>query len=315
MCPISMTYSVIPALRQQPELAEEWEPRFGSLEYDRRLVPAVDKKGALCGMGDDREAGRLRRPGQHDHRAPAERRRPRRRVRADRPQVVLLGADVRRVPRARAGRRRDLLLPDAPLPPRRRAQPHPPPAAEGQARQPLQRLLRGRVRRRVGPPRRRGGRWRADDHRDGQLHPAGLRGRLVGRDAPRHRRRDQPHLPPLGVRKDPDRPAADAERARRSCCGVRGGDDLIAAPRPGLRRVDRGRRAGDRAETDLQRCAQVLDLQARALARIRGARVLRRERLRGRVRDAADVPREPAGIDLGGLGQRAGAGRAARPGA
>ena len=33
-CPISMTYSVIPALRKQPELADEWEPRFTSLRYD-----------------------------------------------------------------------------------------------------------------------------------------------------------------------------------------------------------------------------------------------------------------------------------------
>src|SRR5581483_8954219 len=50
-CPISMTYSVIPAIRKQPELAEEWEPRFTSLSYDgERLVPAPDKKGALCGM-------------------------------------------------------------------------------------------------------------------------------------------------------------------------------------------------------------------------------------------------------------------------
>src|SRR5215211_4947271 len=33
-CPISMTYSVIPALRRQPELADEWERRFLSLSYD-----------------------------------------------------------------------------------------------------------------------------------------------------------------------------------------------------------------------------------------------------------------------------------------
>ena len=30
-CPISMTYSVIPAIRRQPEVAAEWEPRFLSL--------------------------------------------------------------------------------------------------------------------------------------------------------------------------------------------------------------------------------------------------------------------------------------------
>ena len=57
-CPISMTYSVIPALRKQPELAAEWEPRFTSLEYDgERLRPAADKAGALCGMGMTEKQG------------------------------------------------------------------------------------------------------------------------------------------------------------------------------------------------------------------------------------------------------------------
>ncbi|MGH2989096.1 MAG: acyl-CoA dehydrogenase family protein [Solirubrobacterales bacterium] len=56
-CPISMTYSAIPALRAQPELAEEWEPRFLSLEYDERLVPAPDKTGALCGMAMTEKQG------------------------------------------------------------------------------------------------------------------------------------------------------------------------------------------------------------------------------------------------------------------
>jgi putative acyl-CoA dehydrogenase len=57
-CPISMTYSAIPALRAQPELAEEWEPRFLSLSYDgERLVPAPDKTGALCGMAMTEKQG------------------------------------------------------------------------------------------------------------------------------------------------------------------------------------------------------------------------------------------------------------------
>jgi putative acyl-CoA dehydrogenase len=57
-CPISMTYSGIPAIRRQPEIAEEWEPRFLSLEYDgERLVPAPDKRGALCGMGMTEKQG------------------------------------------------------------------------------------------------------------------------------------------------------------------------------------------------------------------------------------------------------------------
>jgi len=57
-CPVSMTYSVIPALRKQPEVAAEWEPRFLSLSYDgERLRPAPDKAGALCGMGMTEKQG------------------------------------------------------------------------------------------------------------------------------------------------------------------------------------------------------------------------------------------------------------------
>lgn len=56
-CPISMTYSVIPALRAQPELADVWEPRFGSLDYDGRMVPSEDKAGALCGMAMTEKQG------------------------------------------------------------------------------------------------------------------------------------------------------------------------------------------------------------------------------------------------------------------
>jgi putative acyl-CoA dehydrogenase len=57
-CPISMTYSAIPVLRAQPELAQEWESRFMSLSYDgERLVPAPDKAGALCGMAMTEKQG------------------------------------------------------------------------------------------------------------------------------------------------------------------------------------------------------------------------------------------------------------------
>ncbi len=49
-CPISMTYSAIPALRKQPEIAAQWERRLTSLEYDPRMIPAEQKSGALCGM-------------------------------------------------------------------------------------------------------------------------------------------------------------------------------------------------------------------------------------------------------------------------
>ena len=57
-CPISMTYSGIPALRVQPELAAEWEQRLTSNAYDgERLRPAPDKAGALCGMAMTEKQG------------------------------------------------------------------------------------------------------------------------------------------------------------------------------------------------------------------------------------------------------------------
>jgi putative acyl-CoA dehydrogenase len=56
-CPISMTYSVVPALRTQPELAAEWEPRLFSAEYDPSNAPAPEKTGALAGMGMTEKQG------------------------------------------------------------------------------------------------------------------------------------------------------------------------------------------------------------------------------------------------------------------
>jgi putative acyl-CoA dehydrogenase len=56
-CPISMTYSGVPALRVQPELAAEWEPRLTSTEYDPRMRPATEKRGALCGMAMTEKQG------------------------------------------------------------------------------------------------------------------------------------------------------------------------------------------------------------------------------------------------------------------
>ena len=56
-CPISMTYSVVPALRKQPELAEEWEPRILSNVYDPRQIAASEKEGSLFGMGMTEKQG------------------------------------------------------------------------------------------------------------------------------------------------------------------------------------------------------------------------------------------------------------------
>ena len=56
-CPISMTYAAVPALRAQPELAAEWEPRITSLAYDFGLRAAGEKRGMLCGMGMTEKQG------------------------------------------------------------------------------------------------------------------------------------------------------------------------------------------------------------------------------------------------------------------
>lgn len=56
-CPISMTYSIVPALRNQPDLADEWEPRLVARAYDPRNVPGREKPGALAGMGMTEKQG------------------------------------------------------------------------------------------------------------------------------------------------------------------------------------------------------------------------------------------------------------------
>ncbi len=57
-CPVSMTYAVVPALRQQPELAREWEARIHTMRYDPRCRPVGEKSGALMGMAmTERQGG------------------------------------------------------------------------------------------------------------------------------------------------------------------------------------------------------------------------------------------------------------------
>ena len=48
MCPVSMTYSAIPALREEPDLAAEWEPRVTRPSYD---------DGVLVGMAMTEKQG------------------------------------------------------------------------------------------------------------------------------------------------------------------------------------------------------------------------------------------------------------------
>jgi putative acyl-CoA dehydrogenase len=52
-----MTFAAVPALRAQPDVAAEWVPRLTSTEYDPRVLPAAQKRGALCGMAMTEKQG------------------------------------------------------------------------------------------------------------------------------------------------------------------------------------------------------------------------------------------------------------------
>ncbi|MFD6231709.1 acyl-CoA dehydrogenase family protein [Streptomyces sp. NPDC060232] len=56
-CPISMTHAAVPALRADPSIAAEWEPRLTSHVYEEGLRPAARKAGVLFGMGMTEKQG------------------------------------------------------------------------------------------------------------------------------------------------------------------------------------------------------------------------------------------------------------------
>ncbi|MFG2450879.1 acyl-CoA dehydrogenase family protein [Streptomyces sp. NPDC048512] len=56
-CPLSMTHAAVPALRTDPALAAEWEPRLTSTIYDQELRPASRKPGVIFGMGMTEKQG------------------------------------------------------------------------------------------------------------------------------------------------------------------------------------------------------------------------------------------------------------------
>ncbi len=56
-CPMSMTYAVVPSLRAQPDIAEQWVPRVVGRTYDPTFRPAHDKAGATFGMAMTEKQG------------------------------------------------------------------------------------------------------------------------------------------------------------------------------------------------------------------------------------------------------------------
>jgi putative acyl-CoA dehydrogenase len=56
-CPITMTYAVVPALRNAPDLAATYEPLLTGRAYDPGLRPPLTKRGLLAGMGMTEKQG------------------------------------------------------------------------------------------------------------------------------------------------------------------------------------------------------------------------------------------------------------------
>jgi putative acyl-CoA dehydrogenase len=57
LCPVTMTHAAVPALRQQPEIADALLPRMLSRRYDERFRPHGEKAGITIGMGMTEKQG------------------------------------------------------------------------------------------------------------------------------------------------------------------------------------------------------------------------------------------------------------------
>lgn len=57
MCPISMTYASVPALRHQSEVAAQWVPKIVGGRYDGPLRPIAEKRGVTIGMAMTEKQG------------------------------------------------------------------------------------------------------------------------------------------------------------------------------------------------------------------------------------------------------------------
>ncbi len=57
MCPLTMTFAAVPALRQQADVAARWVPRLLHDTYDARLRPASEKTACTIGMAMTEKQG------------------------------------------------------------------------------------------------------------------------------------------------------------------------------------------------------------------------------------------------------------------
>jgi putative acyl-CoA dehydrogenase len=56
-CPMTMTYAAVPALSSTPEIADLWQPKLTSRDYDTSLLPVSRKSGATIGMAMTEKQG------------------------------------------------------------------------------------------------------------------------------------------------------------------------------------------------------------------------------------------------------------------
>ncbi len=310
-CPTTMTYASIPALRMQPELAAEWEPLLTATTYDPELKPAGEKGSALCGMAMTEKQGGSD-------------------VRANTTIATPLNGGGAGAEYEIVGHKwfcsapmSDLFLVLAQT-------------DEGLSCFALPRILPDGSRNAMHIQRLKdklGNRSNASS----EVEYDGAWARMVGepgRGVPTiiemvgHTRLDCI----LGTAAAMRRGVAEAtwHAAHRSAFGKLLSDqplmqnvlaDLALEAEATTALAMRMARAYDSAEDDpaeahLKRLGTAIGkfyvLQARPGACLRGARVLRRSRVRRGVRHAAALPRGAARIDLGGLGQRHGARRPAR---
>jgi putative acyl-CoA dehydrogenase len=57
LCPATMTYGAVAAMRRDAWLAKDWVPRLLTREYDARDIPIEGKRGGLIGMGMTEKQG------------------------------------------------------------------------------------------------------------------------------------------------------------------------------------------------------------------------------------------------------------------
>ena len=98
LCPITMTRAAVAALAAEPALVAKLMPKIMSRALRPAFPAVVGEDRHHARHGHDREAGRHRRAHQYDARAAG-----RRRLHHHRPQMVHVGADVRRLSGAGAG--------------------------------------------------------------------------------------------------------------------------------------------------------------------------------------------------------------------